>query len=228
MKTILRIMMAMLLVSVSAAATQATVYSVAAGQLGAAYNPGLIPIGVPALTVTGYVTTGFYNTPTVNYSYTFDSTNPSSGFNPDFHWLGSGGTTPATGAIWTFGSLSSEYYRYTAIDHDPLPNEALESSLWGSNDGGSTWSLGTVVEVYEQGFSATAITDDGSARWKFSSPVNMIADVVGLTQGTYSHNDGDYETDAVMQAQTVPEPGTSALLACGAGLFVLWRWRRSR
>lgn len=205
-------------------------FTTAAGQLGAIDNPGLIPIGVPAVTVTGYITTGYFNSPAANYSYTLDSTNPTSGFTPDFHWLGSGGTTPSAGAMWQFSSLATEYYHYTAIDHLPLPNEALESSLWGSNDGGSTWILGTIAEVYTQGWNAAAIADDGATRWTFSVPVDLIANVVGINQGVvggsppYIYSDGDYETDAVMQ-RAVPEVPSAALLLLAVPVLA---WARKR
>ncbi len=209
---------------------QAANFTAAASQLGAIYNPGLAPIGAPAQTVGNYNVTAFFNSPNANYLYTFDSINPTSGFSPDFHWLASGGTTPATGAQWQFSALASEYYLYPATDHGPLPDEALESSLWGSNNGGSTWILGTIVEVYELGWNAAGIADDGATRWMFNTPVDLIANVVGINQtfvgGGYVYSDGDYETDAVMQKR-LPEPATVTLLLAAMPVLA-WAWRRRR
>jgi hypothetical protein len=221
MMTTLETIVALLLVTLSATTATAGVFTTAAAQMGAIDNPGTIPIGVPAISVTNAPTTFTDSNPTVDYSYSTDSsTNPTAGFIPDYHFLGSAGTSPATSPIWTFAAKTSEYYLYPTIDHLPLPDEALESSLWGSGDGGSTWILGTVVEVYEQGWDAAGVPDDGATRWSFSSPVDMISAQVGLTQGVagsplppYSYADTDFETDAVMQA--VPEPATLVMLLTG-------------
>ena len=224
-KTFHGTIVALLSATLCATAANAAVFSGPAAQMGAIYNPGTIGIGVPALSVTNAPTTFVSSNPTVDYSYTTDgSTNPTAGLSPDYHFLGSGGTTPTTSPIWTFAVKTSDYYLYPAIDHPPLPSEALESSLWGSNDGGATWTLGTVAEVYEQGWDAAGFPDDGATRWTFSSPVDLISAQMGLTQGVagsplppYSYGDGDFEIDAVMQV--VPEPATLGLL--GLGLIFL-------
>jgi hypothetical protein len=215
----------------AAAAHASTNYLTAASDLGATYfNTGLMPIGVPALSVSNAPDTFANLNPNVDYSYSTDvpNTNPTAGLNPDFHFLGSAGTIPGGsgttgGAVWTFASLSKDYYLYETTDHGPLPNEGLEGSLYGSSDGGSTWSLGTVVEAYEQGWNLSGIPDDGATRWLFSSPVNLISAVVGLSQNNYSYHDTDYEIDAVMQ---VPEPTGFILAAVGLIGLIFWRRRK--
>jgi hypothetical protein len=215
-----------------ATAHASTNYLTAASDLGATYfNTGLMPIGIPALSVTNAPDTFNNLNPSVDYSYSTDvpNSNPTAALNPDFHFMGSAGTIPGGlgttgGAVWTFASLSKDYYLYETTDHGPLPNEGLEASLYGSSDGGSTWSLGAIVEVYEQGWSLPGIPDDGATRWLFNSPVNLISAVVGLNQNNYSYHDTDYEIDAVMQ---VPEPSAFILGAMGlVGLVV--RRRRKR
>lgn len=233
MKTIIRTTVALLLATVCATAANAGVFTTAAAQMGAIDNPGTMPIGVPAVSVTNAPATFTNSNPTVDYSYTTDgSTNTNAGFTPDYHFLGSAGTSPATSPIWTFAALANDYYHYTTIDHGPLPDEALESSLWGSNDGGSTWTLGTVAEVYEQGWDVAGVPDDGGTRWTFSPAVDMISVQVGLTQGVvgspqppYSYSDGDFETDAVMQ---VPEPSSIAMSGLGLLALVGMVYRRRR
>src|SRR6478672_3653443 len=233
MKPSLRIVGALLFATFGASTANA-VFSGPAAQMGAIYNSGTIPIGVPAISITNAPYTFLDVTPTLNYNYTTDSTtNPTAGFTPDYHFLGSAGTSPATSPIWTFASKALQFSHYSTIDHPPLPNEALEASLWGSGDGGSTWSLGKVAEVYELGWDANGLPDDGATRWTFSSPVNMISVQVGLTQGVvgsplspYSYSDGDFETDAVMQVGAVPEPASIFVWLMIAGLceFARRKW----
>ena len=238
MITGLRTITALLLATLCATTANAAVFAIPAAQMGAIYNPGTIPIGIPAISIVNAPATFFDFQPNLaspnGYVYSTDgSTNPTAGLFPDYHFLGSAGTVAGSSLspIWTFAAFSSEYYLYPTTDHTPIPNEALESSIWGSNNGGSTWIQGTVAEVYEQGWNAAGLPDDGATRWTFSSPVNIISAVVGLTQGAagsplppWSYGDGDFETDAVMQA--VPEPSSIALVLCGGTALLIGRLRR--
>ena len=202
----------------------------AAAQLGAAYDPGLAPIGTPAVTVTfsasGVGNSGYHYPP---YGYT-DFTQPSpqnanAGKVPDHHWVADGVSPGGVGTnfLWRFASLQTNYWMYPGIDHDPVPGEALEATLYGSNNGGSTWIKGTVVKVYEQGWDPATIPDDGVSEWFFGTPVDLITAVPGLTQNQYSFSLGnDYEIDAVMGT---PEPASLMLLTAG-GLLAIKRRRR--
>lgn len=207
-------------------------FSGAASQLGALYNPGAAPTGIPAISITpsatGQSVTGYHYS---NSSYGANTTGSSMGNNaalyPDNHWVADGiPLNVGDNWRWNFALKTNTYMLFPAIDHTPLPNEALEATLWGSNDGGATWNLGTVVEVYELGWdpSSTAIVDDGATRWSFSVPVDIITAVPELNQGSYHSNaGGDYEIDAITQT---PAPGALTLL--GAGALVATRRRRPR
>ena len=95
----------------------------------------------------------------------------------------------------------------------PLPSTAVP------------WISGTIKEVFEQGWNAAAIPDDGVTRWSFSQPVNMISAIVGLSQASYSYGYTDYELDAVMQ---VPEPASVVLAGLAAASLLASRRRRKR
>ena len=178
-----------------------------ATQLGAAENPGLAPVGVCGTVTGGNENSGYQLTP---FSGGYDFTLPSpmgaaAGDTPDFHWIHeiTGSRLPKYGTWWTFGSTcSTEYILHPSIDHGPVPEEGLETTLYGSDDAGATWVLGTLVELYAKGWNAASIEDDPSSRWVFPKPVSMISAVQGLKQGTYEFIDGDTEIDAIC----LPDP----------------------
>lgn len=222
-----------LLISAGAAHAQ---FAGAAGQMGAVFNPGACPIGIPAVTITasnsGIWATGDHPNPSIYNPYnqpsTLWGTTPDAGKYPDFNWIADGAAIAiGQNTVWNFANTTTDYYLYPAIDHGPVPTEGLEITLWGSNNGGSTWILGRVVELYELGWDANpaTISDNGATRWSFNPPVNMITAVPEFTQGAFNNppvsSGGDYELDAVMQT---PAPSGAALLGLG-GLLVARRRR---
>jgi len=205
----------------------------AASQLGAVYNSGAGPIGIPAVSITpsasGLSVTGYHTNPSIYTALTTPSPQgPLAGKLPDYHWVADGVASVGKSWIWNFGLTKTDYWLYPAIDHTPVPDEALEVTLWGSANGGSTWTPGKVVEVYELGWDPNplVISDDGASRWSFGTPVNMITAVPGLSQGTYSYNGGgDYEIDAIMQT---PEPAALALLGLGGAVALQRKHKGTR
>src|SRR5438445_118508 len=166
--TILRCCVLCGCIAIAGQAGVAQNYNGAAALLGAAYNPGTAPIGVPAVSIinsaSGVGNTGYHYPP---FGYT-DFTQPSpqgvlAGKVPDHHWVADGVSPGGVGTnfIWRFGATSTNYWLYPAIDHMPIPDEALEATLWGSNNGGSTWIQGRVVKVYELGWDPATVPDDG-------------------------------------------------------------------
>jgi hypothetical protein len=193
------------------AVASADVYS----DLGAVHNLGYAPAGINGHVVLGPDATGYMLNPLVDYSYTMPATNPAlAGDFVDYEWVhenDSGPTSPANATVWRFAAPATDYLLVPAIDHAPVPFEAIEATLWGSSDGGATWIKGTLVEVYDLGMTP-AVTDDWTSRWVFSNPVHLVGATAGLAQNLYFYSDGDVEIDAVL---AVPEPATLALLALG-------------
>jgi hypothetical protein len=206
------------------------IFGPAAAQLGALYNPGAGPIGIPAVSITpsasGVSATGYHTNPGVYTALTTPSPQGAlAGRLPDYHWVADGVATVGQNWIWNFGLAKTDYWLYPAIDHTPVPDEALEVTLWGSPNGGSTWIQGKLVEVYELGWDPNplVISDDGATRWSFGTAVNMITAVPGLAQGQYAYNGGgDYEVDAIMQT---PEPASLALVGLGGAVLLRRRYK---
>ncbi len=206
-----------------------------AAAIGAIVDPSLAPSGISGQIIGGYEGSGYQTTPLGAPDYDYTQPSPmgaDAGELRDFHWIhensGSGQTDGTAGTKWSFGNLFSyEFVLDPSIDHDPVPEEAIESTLWGSNDGGATWVLGTLDRLYAQGWDATSIEDEPSSHWTFSIPVNLVSATSGFSQGTYSYLSGDTEIDAVSMVNAVPLPGAVMLGAMGLGMVGLIRRRLS-
>jgi len=210
--------LAVAVLAVGSAATRADLASVAA-QIGATLDlKNLAADGIPRQIIGGYEGSGYQLTPLDATDYDYAQPSPmgaDAGELRDFHWIpensGLGATDGSSGTMWDFGKkLSRQFILDPSIDHVPVPEEALETTLWGSNDGGATWILGTLDRLYAQGWHAGSIEDEPSSRWYFSSPVNLISATAGFTQGAYSYLSSDSEIDAVL-----PVPGAGLLGAFG-------------
>ncbi len=228
-----------LLVVLAAGTASASSIATIAGQLGATNHTGTIgPSKEGRVLQTDNF--GVHTAPNTSYTtYAIPSGDPTNGELCDFRWVHEtsphpgGVVDPNDGTIWIFTNgpvpkFSQNFYLVPAIDHAPLYEESFETTLWGSNDGGSTWLLGTITDTYEQGFDATAIVDDGASRWHFPQAVNMISATWGLAQGTYSYFDLDTEIDCVTMdnGTTIPLPSAGLLGLAGLGLVASRRGRR--
>ena len=192
-----------------------------AGQLGATCDGGLAPTTIFGTVIGGNEGTGVQTTPldgAPDYSYVVPSPiAPIAGDTTDFHWVHetSGAFAgPSAGTMWSFGGFGTDFILYPSIDHGPVPLESLETTLYGSADGGASWTPGRIITLYEQGFSAISIDDDVAQRWRFSSAVNMISATAGLQQGAYTFASADTEIDAIGMV-AVPEPASALLMVLG-------------
>lgn len=95
------------------------------------------------------------------------------------------------------GMETSEVDMVASIDHGPVPEEAMESTVYGTDDllsPPSTWEPGDVSTIFLGG-PTTWVSDDYSTRWVFSRPYRYFAVGWGGPKALWS--DGDNEVDAL-------------------------------
>ncbi|MCR4288387.1 MAG: PEP-CTERM sorting domain-containing protein, partial [Deltaproteobacteria bacterium] len=186
---------------------------------------------------------GWSDTPT-NFNYCYGcGTGVGNGNARDFYWLhdqanwayidGVWGGNPVNGLQFDLGGQANKVVVFPSIDHGPLPEEALEHTVYLSNDL-LAWTRATLETAYQEGWSPDPNIADGwvgvysgapSTTWRYASVVHGGASSL-IT-------DGDTEIDAVGGLTesgggvNVPEPATALLLGAGfAGLALVRRFKK--
>lgn len=150
----------------------------------------------------------------------------------DEHWIQTNNTIGAS--IWDLGFQATKAAVFNTIDHTPLPQEAIESTVYLSNDK-VNWTQAVTERVWLEGiYSDTSVQWDGFvyAVGTGTNTTFRYASVIWGGPGALQ-SDGDNEINGIMGLQGnftgVPEPGTLLLLGSGlAALGYLVRRRRSR
>ena len=142
---------------------------------------------------------------------------------PNVHLNGIDGGSPSAGLVWDMNGLTNRITVFPFIDHNSsLPGEALETSVWFSNDPDApdgSWVAGSLVHVYGQGWAANPIVTDDFVS-VYQAPGSMLYRYVALTwggPGAYLR-DGDTEIDAIGTDSLQPIPEPSSLLFLSIGL----------
>ncbi|TAJ94524.1 MAG: PEP-CTERM sorting domain-containing protein [Gammaproteobacteria bacterium] len=135
-------------------------------------------------------------------------------------WFQTSGAVGET--VFDLGFSASKAAVFNSIDHGPLPGEAIESTVYLSNDL-STWTVAVVERVWLEGFmSNTGILWDGFtyAVGTGTSATFRYASIIHGGSGALVH-DGDNEINGIMGLKSdytpvsVPEPASLVILAMG-------------
>jgi hypothetical protein len=147
--------------------------------------------------------------------------------------------TPATvgDAVWDLGAPSHGAAIFNTIDHGPLPQEAIESTVYLSNSPTGPWTEAVVERVWLEGYvSNTGVQWDGFAYavGTGTSATFRYASIINGGPGALQH-DGDNEINGVLglnrdfTPSNVPDGGSSlTLLGIGVAAmgFVSRKLRR--
>jgi hypothetical protein len=159
-------------------------------------------------------------TGTGSYGYIFpsDQDRAFGGSHVDQYWIQTGNLIG--GAVWDLGPNASTAVIFNTIDHGPLPQEAIESTVYLSNDL-MNWVEAETLKVWLEGYlSNTGILWDGFV-YAVGTPGGGVFRYASIIWGGPGGllSDGDNEINGVMGATgdfepptTVPEPGTISLL----------------
>ena len=149
-------------------------------------------IGRCGTLLSGAEGTGFQTDP-ASYAYTMPDPTPATAGNAvDHRWVHDTDEDPL---VFDMGVGRNRVLLFPSIDHLPIPAEALESTVYGSNAAAGPWTQGNIVQVFNGGFDAAWISDDYVSLWTFGAAYRYVA--VGHGGPGAELADGDAEIDAV-------------------------------
>lgn len=148
----------------------------------------------------GSVSTGSStdSTGTGSYDYVLGGNAFTAANGIDNLWLQTSGVVGQT--VWDLGFQATKAAVFNTIDHGPLPQEAIESTVYLSNDLSGPWTQGVVERVWLEGFQTnTGILWDGFvfAVGTGTSDTFRYASVIHGGPGALI-NDGDDEINGIM------------------------------
>jgi hypothetical protein len=175
--------------------------------------------------------TSLDTTGTGSYGYGLGGDPIAAGSAIDQHWVQTSGRVGD--AVWDLGFQANKAAIFNTIDHGPLPLEAIESTVYLSNDK-ITWTPATVERVWLEGYQAnTGILWDGFAYAVGTGTSNTFR-YASITWGGPGglQADGDNEINGILGTRAdftpaVPEPPVWALALLGLSSIV-WSRRRTQ
>lgn len=164
-----------------------------------------------------------------SYNYSWSGSGPggaaTGGNGIDQYWIQTDNTVGNT--VFDMGFGASKAAIFNSIDHGPLPLEAIESSVYLSNDM-LTWTPAVTERVWLEGnYGDTSLVWDGFAYAVGTGTTSTFryASVIWGGPGALQA-DGDNEINGVLALRgdytpvaAVPEPETYAMMLAGLGLL---------
>ncbi len=136
-------------------------------------------------------------------------------------------TSPTVGdTVFDMGFDAQYAAVFAAVDHGPIPQETIETTVYLSNSPTGPWTQAEVQRVFLEGYQAnTGILWDGFA-YVVQAQGGGSFRYASLTNGGPGalQHDGDDEINGIMGLPVVPAPAGAALL--GLGGLLIGRRRR--